>query len=72
MSLGKNKKERCEACKALFEGYVGPSDLNAIRASLQTGAPLGSDFFKEKIEATLGCKVGQARRGRQQKLNKGL
>ena len=38
-----------------------------IRASWQTGTPLGNDNFKQKVEAKLKCKVGQARRGRPEK-----
>ena len=68
LSLGKDKYERCEAYKALFKAHVDAEDLKDIRASLQTGTPLGNEFFKEKIEARLGCKVGQSRRGRPLKL----
>jgi len=62
--MGRTKHERCEAYKALFKAHIEPEDLNDIRASLQTGTPLGNDYFKEKIEKKLKTKVGQARRGR--------
>jgi putative transposase len=64
LSLGKKEDECCAAYKALFKTHVDVDDLKDIRTSLQTGTPLGNDFFKAKIEAKLGCKVGQARRGR--------
>ena len=62
--LGRTDAARREAYKALFKAHVDPVELNAIRASWQTGTPLGNDYFKQKIEAKLKCKVGQARRGR--------
>ena len=62
--LGRTKADRCEAYKALFKAHLDPEDLKDIRASLQTGTPLGNNYFKEKIEKKLKTKVGQARRGR--------
>ena len=62
--LGRTTLERCEAYKALFKAHLDPEDLKDIRASLQTGTPLGNEYFKEKIEKKLKTKVGQARRGR--------
>jgi putative transposase len=62
--LGRSKLEQCEAYKTLFKAHLEPEDLKDIRASLQTGTPLGNDYFKEKIEKKLKTKVGQARRGR--------
>lgn len=62
--LGKVKYERCEAYKALFKAHIELDDLKDIRTSLQTGTPLGNDYFREKIEKKLKTKVGQARRGR--------
>jgi putative transposase len=47
---------------------VDSDDLSNIRNSLQTGTPLGNDFFKQKVEAKLRCRVGHARRGRPDKL----
>lgn len=63
-SLGKTKHERCESYKSVFKAHIDPDDLKDIRASLQTGTPLGNELFKEKIEKKLKTKVGQARRGR--------
>jgi len=62
--LGRTLKERCEAYKALFRAHVDEEDLKDIRSALQTGTPLGNDYFKEKIEEKLKMKVGQSRRGR--------
>ncbi|MBI3187637.1 MAG: transposase [Gammaproteobacteria bacterium] len=63
-ALGKNHALRIRAYLDLFKAQVDDDALNEIRASWQTGTPLGNDHFKQKIEAKLQCKVGQARRGR--------
>ena len=65
--LGCTVKQRQKAYKALFKAHIEDEELNEIRASWQTGTPLGNEYFKEKIEAKLKCKVGQARRGRPKK-----
>ena len=64
LSLGKTIDSRLNAYKALFKAQVDERELSDIRAAWQTGTPLGSDAFKEKIERKLNSKVGQARRGR--------
>ncbi len=67
-SLGKGKIARTTAYKALFKSHLEKETLSDIRAAWQTGTPLGNDYFKEKIEKKLKCKVGQARRGRPSKI----
>jgi putative transposase len=72
LSLAKNPEERCELYKELFKAHLDAKDLRDIRATLQTGTPLGNHLFKQKVEAKLGLKVGQAKRGRPFKiLNEG-
>ena len=66
-ALGRTSDQRREAYKALFKGQVDPDELDAIRASWQSGTPLGNEYFMQKIEAKLKCKVGQVRRGRPNK-----
>ena len=66
-SLGKTKAQRLDAYKSLFKLPIDEKQLGLIRASWQTGTPLGNDYFKQKVEAKLKCKVGQARRGRPKK-----
>lgn len=70
LSLGRSKKDRLAGYKALFKAHVEEDELARIRASWQTGTPLGNSVFREKIEKKLGCKVGQARRGRPSKQSK--
>ncbi len=62
--LAKSHGERMQAYKALFPAKEDKAELDKIRAAWQTGTPLGNDFFKEKVEQVLKCKVGQPRRGR--------
>ena len=67
LALGKGKGLRMARYKELFKAHVDPEALSEIRAAWQTGTPLGNDYFREKIEKKLGCKVGQERRGRPMK-----
>jgi putative transposase len=63
-ALGKSRLARLEAYKALFRAHLEEGVLEDIRSAWKSGTPLGNDFFRQKIEAKLNCKVGQARRGR--------
>lgn len=65
--LGRTGADRREAYKALFRAHLDEGVLDEIRAACQTGTPLGNDYFRQKIEEKLKCKVGQARRGRPRK-----
>jgi putative transposase len=64
LQLGSSAKQRLEAYRELFKVHIDSDQLEDIRAAWQTGTPLGNDYFREKIETKLKCKVGQARRGR--------
>jgi REP-associated tyrosine transposase len=66
-ALGRSQLTRLEAYKALFKAHLDKGVLDNIRSAWQTGTSLGNDLFRQKIEAKLKCKVGQARRGRPQK-----
>ncbi len=66
-SLGRTKSKRIEAYTALFKGHINDDAMSNIRASWQSGTPLGNDYFRERIEAKLKCKVGQVKRGRPKK-----
>lgn len=55
-------------CYAEFFNQALSDDLQEnIRSGTASGTPVGSEYFKEKIESTLGRKVGQAHRGRPRK-----
>ncbi len=62
--LARHPDARAEHYRALFKETFAEASLNEIRAAWQIGTPLGNEKFREKIELKLGCKVGQARRGR--------
>ena len=63
-SLGTTDVARQEAYRGLFSDDLGAEHVKTIRATVQTGTPLGNQRFREQIERTLACKVGQAKRGR--------
>ncbi len=63
-SLGNTERSRQMAYLALFKAHIGENKLSSIRKACQTGTPLGNEFFRREVETELGCKVGQARRGR--------
>ena len=62
--LGKTEALRLATYKALFKAHIDDAELSDIRNAWQTGTPLGNDYFRQKVEEKLGCKVGQAKRGR--------
>jgi putative transposase len=64
LALGRQQDERVHAYRELFRNAMDTELLHDIRATVQTGTPLGNDHFRQQIEQALQCKVGQARRGR--------
>ena len=69
LALGANPQERAHAYRELFRSALEPDQVHTIRATVQTGTPLGNGRFRQQIEQTLQCKVGQARRGRPEKIS---
>lgn len=65
--LGRTPQARREAYKALFKAHIDQEQHDHIQKAYQTGTPLGNGYFREKIERTLRCEVGQDRRGRPSK-----
>jgi putative transposase len=63
-ALGNTDEQRLYAYQELFRNALEPDHVHSIRASVQTGTPLGNDRFRAQVEAALGKRVGQARRGR--------
>jgi putative transposase len=70
MALGETDKARRDVYQGLFQAHIDEQNLADIRASWQTGTPLGNDRFREEIEAVLGKKVGYHKRGRPVKSDK--
>ena len=60
LSLGKDKQQRARRYRESFKEVLDDTMINDIRASVQTGTPLGNDRFKAEVERLLGVKVGQA------------
>ena len=63
-ALGDDSETRRTRYREFFHGEIPENELVDISAAWQTGTPLGSRRFKNQVEAMLGQKVGQARRGR--------
>ncbi len=71
LSLGASLPVRQLAYRELFRQALDPALVDDVRATVQTGTPLGNDRFREQIELTLKCRVGYPRRGRPVKTEKG-
>lgn len=67
LGLDNAEINRLQAYRDLFKTHIDGNVIDDIRDALQTGTPLGNDFFRDKIEKKLKSKVGQARRGRPSK-----
>lgn len=66
-ALGRSEVECQEAYRGLFTVHMDNGHLMQIQGAWQTGTPLGTDRFKMRVEAMLGRKIGQTRRGRPKK-----
>lgn len=64
LRLGSSREERCHAYRELFRNQLSEEDLHRIRKTAHYCQPLGSERFREQIEAKTGVKLGQMRRGR--------
>ena len=64
LALGDEAGQRARRYREGFNERLGSETIDTIRASVQTGTPLGGERFRTEIEALLGMKVGHARRGR--------
>jgi len=68
LSLGANKQERLENYRSLFRYQVDVALLTEIRESLNMGLVLGSERFKDEIEAALAKKARPGISGRPKKI----
>lgn len=62
--LGGDDIARQNAYKQLFESHLNIKEIHAIQEAAQFSMPLGNDRFQAQIEAALGRKLGQTKRGR--------
>jgi len=66
-ALGATEVERQSAYRALFSNSVDETGLQEIREMLNRGWPLGSERFKDEIEAALERAARPPQRGRPRK-----
>jgi putative transposase len=66
MALGLDETERRAAYRALFRAHLDEEALDEIRKASNRSLPLGSERFKEQVEAALGRRVGLRPRGRRE------
>lgn len=66
-ALGQDQDRRAHVYRELFRMTVDSDRMYEIRTTVQTGTPLGNARFREQVEKTLKCRVGQPRRGRPKK-----
>ncbi|MBI5007086.1 MAG: hypothetical protein HZB95_08155 [Nitrosomonadales bacterium] len=65
-ALGLDETERRATYRALFRAHLDEEALDEIRKASSSGFPLGSERFKEQMEAALGRRVGLRPRGRRE------
>jgi putative transposase len=66
-ALGTTEVERQSTYRALFSNSVDETGLQEIREMVNRGSPLGSERFKDEIEAALERAARPPRRGRPRK-----
>lgn len=64
LSLGRDPEQRGANYFRLFDRAFEKSDIDAIRRSVNTGRPLGSEIFVKGVESTLNRTVSCAPQGR--------
>ena len=62
--LSDDKIKRHKFYQQLFNSSLQEGDMNQIRLGYQSGTPIGSKSFNEKIENITGRKLGKLARGR--------
>jgi putative transposase len=65
-ALGSSETERKASYRALFRAHLDEAALDEIRKASSRGLPLGSDRFREQVEAAIGRRVGLRPRGRRE------
>lgn len=66
-ALGRDRKTRLAAYRALIEESLEPDTITSIRAHLNQGKPLGRSPFRRQIQDLVGRRVDYAPRGRPRK-----
>ena len=68
--LGGTASKRQEAYRALFHGQVNKEFIETLPISTHKGMVIGSERFKEQLEALSGRKMDNLSMGRPKKLKK--
>ena len=63
-ALGISRMERCHAYRKLFRDLMGNEMIDAIRRSINEELVLGSDIFKDRIEAMCQRRARSGKAGR--------
>lgn len=64
ISMGRSDAERFLAYRGLFRNAIDNDDIEAIRSHVNQGKVLGSEAFRNQVEAVLNRRVRLARPGR--------
>lgn len=64
LNLGRGEAERQQAYRELFKAHVGPEMAKAISQAVDKGMALGSERFKDELEALYAQRVRPGRPGR--------
>ena len=70
LALGTTMQERHTAYRALFQHLIDENLLQEIRATLHQGRVLGTERFKDAMEAALARRVRPGKPGRPRKLRR--
>jgi REP-associated tyrosine transposase len=70
LALGTTMQERQTAYRALFQHHIDEHLLQEIRATLHQGRVLGTERFKDAMEAALARRVRPGKPGRPRKLRR--
>ena len=62
--ISRDDEERRKCYRALFKAQIEPATLDFIRGSLNTGWPLGSADFRERLQAMCGRRTAPLTPGR--------
>jgi putative transposase len=70
LNLGENQEERCSHYRELFNSHIDAHELNEIRETTNKSWVLGTDRFKESVEALTARQVKPKPRGGDRKSKK--
>ena len=68
-SLGNDRLGRVKASREIFRHHLDPGVVDEIRTATQGNYALGSDRFKQQVEAALGRRAVRGVAGRPRKKN---